>query len=75
MNYILDEHNQPVPCDDIETWGQFMEDVDARRVDETQVGPARVSTVFLGLDHSRLRMLALRGGICGVRSVRRTLEN
>lgn len=40
----------PVPCDDLLEWGCWMQTAD-RRVAKTQIGPLRVSTVFLGLDH------------------------
>jgi hypothetical protein len=56
--YILDEHGQPVPCDDLMEWGRFMANIDRRRVaqdmDEGDESGAhvRVSTVFLGLDHN-----------------------
>jgi hypothetical protein len=33
-------------------WGRFYEEVSNRRVAETKRGDVRVSTVFLGLDHS-----------------------
>ena len=48
--YILDGHT-PVPCDDLMKWGAWFERAN-RSVDTTSVGPMRVSTVFLGLDHS-----------------------
>ena len=55
--YILDDDNNPVPCDDILVWGRFMES-DRRRVGGARFGPAwmrpwspTVSTMFLGLDH------------------------
>lgn len=41
----------PVPCDDMEAWSRFMQVPDGRRVAETFVGPMRISTVFLALDH------------------------
>src|SRR5215468_4686936 len=40
-----------VPCDDVIEWGQWMETAN-RRVALTEVGPLRVSTVFIGLDHN-----------------------
>jgi hypothetical protein len=56
--YILDEHDNPQPCEDLTEWARFYES-DRRRVaqdldegndaDGTRV---RVSTVFLGLDHN-----------------------
>lgn len=47
-HYILDGHN-PRPAELFE-WAGWFETHD-RHVDETHVGAARVSTVFLGLDH------------------------
>lgn len=47
--YILDGKT-PIPCDLIE-WGKWMETAD-RTVKKTDIGEARVSTVFLGLDYS-----------------------
>ena len=47
--YILDGKN-PVPCFDITKWGsQSKED---KTVGRDQFGDVRVSTVFLGMDHS-----------------------
>lgn len=46
--YILDEHNNPVPCD-IFTWGKFFE-TERRIVRQEQVGEYWISTVFLGID-------------------------
>ena len=48
--YILVGH-EPVRCQSLRLWGEFMAAADKRRVAETQVGRFRVSTVFLGLDH------------------------
>lgn len=45
--YILDGRT-PVAVDGIEEWAQRGGSV---RVDETVIGQARVSTVFLGIDH------------------------
>jgi hypothetical protein len=47
---VLDAEHNLVPAD-LMTWAMFFEDSDARRVAETTVGEARVSTVFLGIDH------------------------
>lgn len=63
--YILDGKTV-VPCDDLETWGRWMEIKGARNVAKTGLEPYSllrkmlpfiqfrpwVSTVFLGLDHS-----------------------
>ena len=54
-NYILDENKKPIPEDDIPTWGKwFEEDTSRGRValDIIQETHVKVSTVFLGLDHS-----------------------
>lgn len=48
--YVLDG-KIPVKCDDLMTWARWFEDAD-RHVATTNVGGAKVSTVFLGLDHS-----------------------
>lgn len=49
--YILDENKNPVPCEDLLTWGRWLETGD-RIVKQDTFGDIRVSTVFLGLDHS-----------------------
>jgi hypothetical protein len=49
--YILDEHNQPVEEPDLIRWAMWMESAD-RHVRDSFQGDVRVSTVFLGLDHS-----------------------
>lgn len=50
-HYILDGH-ETIPVDML-TWAMwFKSNSDARRVANEEVGHARVSTVFLGLDHS-----------------------
>ena len=49
--YILDGHT-PTQCASLREWGQFFEDTERRRVAATEIGDVRVSTVFLGLDHS-----------------------
>jgi hypothetical protein len=49
-HYILDGKT-PVPAD-LYTWGRWFEDMSNRRVAESYVGDVRISTVFLGLDHS-----------------------
>ena len=48
--YILDNHKAR-RCADLLKWARWMETGD-RRVAETAIGKSRVSTVFLGLDHS-----------------------
>jgi hypothetical protein len=51
LNYVLDEHNNPVVEPDIHKWGAFFSNHDRRRVAKTAQGEVEVSTVFLGLDH------------------------
>ena len=46
-------NGQPVPATDLIEWATWYETSgDERRVADTTVGDARVSTVFLALDHS-----------------------
>lgn len=40
-----------VACEDLVTWATWFEQAD-RKVARTMVGDVRISTVFLGLDHS-----------------------
>ena len=54
MYYVLDEHRHVKVTDDMHEMGVFFENMDARRVDQTQVGDYWVSTVFLGIDHNWL---------------------
>ena len=49
--YILNEKNEPVPEPDMQKWGAFFNDP-RRIIARTDVGPARISTVFLGIDHA-----------------------
>jgi len=51
MFYILEGH-EPTPVDDVLAWGNFLTDIDARRVAYTEVPGGYVSTVFIGLDHN-----------------------
>jgi hypothetical protein len=61
-HYILDEHGEPQPCDDVLVWGEWFErsqrtgervlahDRNERRVEgEPEIF---ISTVFLALDHN-----------------------
>ncbi len=51
--YILDEKGVPVPCEDLIVWGKWLERADSDRiVKQTTRDKVKVSTVFLGLDHS-----------------------
>lgn len=50
--YILNEQGNPMPEPDLLKWAQWME-TPARRVELTVLDSgARISTVFLGLDHN-----------------------
>lgn len=49
--YILTPDHKLVSEPDLLTWAAWFETAN-RHVDETLIGPYRVSTVFLGLDHS-----------------------
>ena len=51
--YILDKDGNPVTCEDAIEWAQWFERPESRRVALDHPAPSiRVSTVFLGLDHS-----------------------
>lgn len=52
--YILDGHEVvPLGKEEIMRWGEFMENIEARRVGYDELpGDVAVSTVFLGHDHS-----------------------
>lgn len=51
--YVLDgKRVVPVPGDDVRVWGRWLESEKHRHVAISQIGAYRVSTVFLGLDHS-----------------------
>lgn len=50
--YILDDNDNAVECDDLLKWAAWIEDADIH-VGKTQISEdVKVSTVFLGLDHS-----------------------
>ena len=50
--YIL-ENGEPKQVDDMLEWAHWMEgNMTARHVGDDVIGASRVSTVFLGLDHS-----------------------
>jgi hypothetical protein len=61
LHWVLDEHGEPVPCGDLETWARWFEaqHEEAHRtgryplhVDRTVLGKVLVSTVFLAIDHN-----------------------
>lgn len=50
--YILDDNGLPLRCTDITKWAKFYDGHKNRRVAEHITHGIRVSTVFLGIDHS-----------------------
>lgn len=56
--YILTEDHRVVPEPDLLTWARWFEDAD-RHVGQDWVGPYRISTVFLGLDHDYPTVIGL----------------
>lgn len=50
--YILNDQGEPEPCEDLMTWGTWLEtSIDKRRVARDEVGEYKISTVFLSMDH------------------------
>jgi hypothetical protein len=52
--YILDAEGEPVACDDLHAWAQWMETNDRGVARDEPVPGVLVSTVFLGVDHAHL---------------------
>lgn len=52
MYYTLDDNDNPVPCDDVLTWGKWFGQPVNRHLADDTINGCRISTVFLGLDHS-----------------------
>jgi hypothetical protein len=50
--YVLDEDKSPVPTTDIKKFAELINNIEARRVDLTELDRFRVSTVFLCTDHN-----------------------
>jgi hypothetical protein len=50
--YILDSRGQPVPCPGLMKWARWIETSRVKWQKVDQIGPLRVSTIFLGLDHN-----------------------
>ncbi len=48
--YILEGH-EPIECTDLMKWAKWFEKAD-RHVAKTVIGDIKISTVFLGLNHS-----------------------
>lgn len=49
--FILNEAGEPIPCENLHEWGRWFE-TENRIVARDVFLDCRVSTVFLGLDHS-----------------------
>ena len=49
-NYILDEHDNPIPEPDLIQWAKWRNTADVRIASDS-INGVTVSTVFLGLDH------------------------
>lgn len=52
MYYILNQNNDPLLCNDSVQWGRWFANGGNRLVAFYQNGDVRVSTIFLGIDHS-----------------------
>jgi hypothetical protein len=52
MKYVLDEDGNVRREPDLMIWGRWIESAKNRIVKQEMIGDVRVSTVFLGLDHS-----------------------
>jgi hypothetical protein len=50
--YILDDDGQAIACDDLLTWGRFLDTCRNKFHKTTEIAGGRVSTIFLGLDHN-----------------------
>lgn len=51
LGYYKLKYRKPVLCKDVMEWGKWYE-ISHRRVRVTYIGDVKISTVFLGLDHS-----------------------
>ena len=51
MHYILNENKEIIEVD-LMTWARFFEDIEKRRVAYHELDDVRISTIFLGIDHS-----------------------
>jgi len=50
MNMFILKGHEAIMCDNIIEWGMYYKAAN-RHVDQTEIGEARISTVFLGMDH------------------------
>ena len=62
MYAVLDENKKVVPVGGAKQWGAFSQDAANREVGFAEVGGMRVSTVFLGINHSFVPGNHLLGG-------------
>ena len=54
--YILDDAGNPVECQDVLAWGQWLADHrEQKRIDRTELGDCLVSTVFDAIDRNPMR--------------------
>lgn len=51
VRYIL-EGKKPVPCSDLQKWGEWIGTPENRRIEWTDIEGGFISTVFLGIDHN-----------------------
>lgn len=54
-NYIIDNEHRPIHVTDSKMWAQWLATHDTRLKQEN-IGPYRVSTIFLGVDHNHFRL-------------------
>jgi hypothetical protein len=52
--YMLNAAGEPIPASDALEWGLSFKSA-ARHVADERIGPYRISTVFLGIDHNFMR--------------------
>ena len=54
--YVLDDDWNPIRCNDVVAWGQWMQNAERHLANDIQEGPhgvrVQISTVFLGIDHA-----------------------
>lgn len=50
--YILNADGEPMAESDLYTWGKWLQNAKNKVVKKEDIGDSKVSTVFLGLDHS-----------------------
>lgn len=52
MEYYMLVNGKIVGTDDVIEWGRWFENIENRIVEQTEIDGVRVSTIFLGIDHS-----------------------